>query len=91
MKQIKNSLKLMLGLMLLSVFAGRVQAAPFDQQSSTRMTPHHESALVMAQMALTKAQLPEVKRLARGIIADQKKKLRRCKRGASTYPTPQPR
>ena len=73
MRQMK-SLKVMLGLML-GLLAGRANAAPFDQQFIDSMTPHHQSALMMAQMAVTKARLPEVKRLARGIIADQKKEI----------------
>lgn len=73
MRQMKN-IKILLGLML-GLLAGRANAAPFDQQFIDSMTPHHQSALMMAQMALTKAQLPEVKRLARGIIADQKKEI----------------
>lgn len=59
----------------LGVASSRANAAPFDQQFIDSMTPHHQSALVMAQMAVTKAQLPEVKRLARSIIADQKKEI----------------
>jgi uncharacterized protein (DUF305 family) len=50
-------------------------AAPFDQQFIDSMTPHHQSALVMAQMAVTKAKYPEVRALARGIITDQKKEI----------------
>ena len=50
-------------------------AAPFDQQFIDSMTPHHQSALVMAQMAVTKAKYPEVRALARGIVADQKKEI----------------
>ncbi len=59
----------------MSVASSRAQAAPFDQQFIDSMTPHHQSALVMAQMAITKAQLPEVRKLARGIIRDQKKEI----------------
>ena len=50
-------------------------AAPFDQQFIDSMTPHHQSALVMAQMAVTKAKYPEVRALARGIVTDQKKEI----------------
>lgn len=51
------------------------QAAPFDQQFIDSMTPHHQSALMMAQMAVTKAKYPEVRRLARAIVTDQKKEI----------------
>jgi len=50
-------------------------AAPFDQQFIDSMTPHHQSALVMAQMAVSRAKYPEVRALARGIVADQKKEI----------------
>jgi len=78
MRQMKNSLKMMLGLTL-ALFAGRANAAPFDQQFIDSMTPHHQGALMMAQMAVTKAQYPEVKRLARSIIRDQKKEIAQMK------------
>ena len=90
MRQIKF-LTVLLGLML-GLLAGRADAAPFDQQFIDSMTPHHQSALMMAQMAVTKAQLPEVKRLARGIIADQKKEIaqmqawRKAWYGSATMP-----
>jgi len=59
----------------LGVASTPAHAAPFDQQFIDSMTPHHQSALVMAQMAVTKAKYPEVRALARGIIADQKKEI----------------
>jgi uncharacterized protein (DUF305 family) len=59
----------------LGVASTAATAAPFDQQFIDSMTPHHQSALVMAQMAVTKAKYPEVRRLARGIVADQKKEI----------------
>lgn len=71
---------LLAAVVLMLGFASRqAQAAPFDRQFIDSMVPHHESAVVMAQMALTKAQLPEVKRLARGIIGDQKKEIAQMK------------
>ena len=50
-------------------------AAPFDHQFIDSMTPHHQSALMMAQMAVSKAKYPEVRALAREIVADQKKEI----------------
>jgi uncharacterized protein (DUF305 family) len=43
-----------------------------DRAFVNDMTPHHRSAIAMAQIALTRAQHPEVKQLARNIIASQK-------------------
>jgi uncharacterized protein (DUF305 family) len=59
----------------LTVASQPAHAAPFDQQFIDSMTPHHQSALTMAQMAVTKAKYPEVRALARGIVTDQKKEI----------------
>ena len=59
----------------LGVASAPAHAAPFDHQFIDSMTPHHQSALVMAQMAVSKAKYPEVRALARGIVADQKKEI----------------
>jgi uncharacterized protein (DUF305 family) len=61
--------------LMIGVASSRADAAPFDQAFIDAMAPHHQSALMMAQMAVSKAQLPEVRRMARGIIADQKKEI----------------
>lgn len=55
--------------------ATSAHAAPFDEQFLNSMTPHHQSALVMAQTAVTQAKYPEVRALARGIVRDQKKEI----------------
>jgi len=55
------------------------KAAPFDQQFIDSMVPHHQSALMMAQMALTKAPHAEVKALARNILRDQQKEIAQLK------------
>lgn len=60
----------------LAGFAGRAHAAPFDQAFIDAMTPHHQSALMMANMAVRKAHYAEVKSLARGIISDQQKEIK---------------
>ena len=51
----------------------------FDQQFIDSMVPHHESALVMAQMVETRAQFPEVRALAKAIIAEQNKEIAQMK------------
>ena len=55
------------------------KAAPFDQQFIDSMVPHHQSALMMAQMAITKAPHAEVKTLARNIVRDQQKEIAQLK------------
>lgn len=40
-----------------------------------QMVPHHESAVDMAQIALTKTTRPEVRRLARGIVSSQESEI----------------
>ena len=41
----------------------------------TMMTAHHQQALEMADLALTRAKRPEIKQLARSIIKDQKSEI----------------
>ena len=79
MPYMKQLWKVWVAVMMLTVFARGAQAAPFDRQFIDSMVPHHESALVMAQMAVTKARLPQVKVLARGIISDQQREIAQMK------------
>ncbi len=46
-------------------------AAPFDQQFIDMMVPHHLGAVEMAKIAQSRAEHPELKTLANGIIASQ--------------------
>jgi uncharacterized protein (DUF305 family) len=79
MKQFKNLLAAPLLVVVLGVAGANASAAPFDQAFIDGMTPHHQSALVMAQMAVTKAKYPEVRSLARNIIKDQQKEIAQMK------------
>lgn len=49
--------------------------ANYDLRFLDAMTEHHNGALVMAKDALTKSNRPEVKELARKIVADQQKEI----------------
>jgi uncharacterized protein (DUF305 family) len=49
--------------------------ANYDLRFLDSMIPHHQGALVMAQEVLDKSKRPEVIRLAKSIIADQKKEI----------------
>lgn len=53
--------------------------APFDEQFIDMMVPHHQSATAMAQVALTRAQHPQIKSLARSIIAAQTSEITQMK------------
>ncbi len=55
------------------------QAAPFDQQFIDSMVPHHQSALTMAQLAVSRAPHAEVKALARNILRDQAREITQMK------------
>jgi uncharacterized protein (DUF305 family) len=50
-------------------------AAMDEQDFLARMVPHHESAVVMAELARTKAQRPAVRRLAENIIEAQEQEI----------------
>lgn len=50
-----------------------------EQAFLEQMVPHHESAIAMASLALEKAQRPQVRQLARGIISAQEKEIAEMK------------
>jgi uncharacterized protein (DUF305 family) len=50
---------------------GRMAVQSMDQHFIVMMIPHHEGAIAMADLALTRAQRPEIKALARSIKASQ--------------------
>jgi uncharacterized protein (DUF305 family) len=50
-----------------------------DSHFIEQMIPHHEDAITMANLALTKAKRPEVKQLAQNIIDSQSKEIDRMK------------
>ncbi len=54
-------------------------AMPFDQQFVDMMAPHHMGAVAMAQIALTRAEHPELKTLANSIIASQNSEIGQMK------------
>ncbi len=51
----------------------------FDAEFISEMTGHHEGAIDMANLALTNAKHPEVKKLARNIIAAQTSEIAQMK------------
>ena len=79
MKFAKRFFSLLAVVLALGLGSRAAQAAPFDRQFIDSMVPHHQSALMMAQMAIKQAHYPEVRRLARGIIRDQKKEIAQMK------------
>src|SRR3989344_9452426 len=50
-----------------------------DAHFIEQMIPHHEDAIAMAELALTKATRPEVKTLAQNIIDSQSKEIEQMK------------
>jgi hypothetical protein len=52
------------------------RTAPFDRQFIDMMVPHHQGAVAMAHIALTRAQHPQIKWPARSIIAAQEAEIR---------------
>ncbi len=54
-------------------------ATPFDRQFIDMMVPHHQSAVEMARVALTRAQHPQIKKLAQSIISDQNSEISQMK------------
>ena len=54
-------------------------AQPYDLQFIDTMTHHHQGAIEMAKMALTKSQNEELKKFAQKIIDDQNKEIAQMK------------
>ena len=50
---------------------GRMGSQTMDQHFIVMMIPHHDGAIAMADLALTRARRPEIKELARSIKASQ--------------------
>lgn len=51
----------------------------FDQQFIDEMTPHHESAIEMAKLAVERAEHPELKQLAGDIVTTQSSEIARMR------------
>ncbi|MDQ6602445.1 MAG: DUF305 domain-containing protein [Chloroflexota bacterium] len=60
-------------------------AMPFDQQFIDMMAPHHMGAVAMAQIALTRAEHPELKTLANSIIASQNSEIGQMKQWRTAW------
>lgn len=54
-------------------------ASQIDEHFIEQMIPHHEDAITMAKIALTKAEHQEIKTLAQNIIASQSKEIEQMK------------
>ena len=50
-------------------------AEPFDRAFIDAMIPHHQSAIDAAKAAETRAQRPEIKQLAKEIVAAQQREI----------------
>lgn len=59
--------------------AAGMTTAMGEQAFLDQMVPHHEAAIAMAQLALQKAQHPEIRALARDIASSQEAEIRRMK------------
>lgn len=51
------------------------EARPFDRAFIDAMTPHHESAIEMANVALEESEDPEIQEIAENIVAGQEREL----------------
>ena len=54
---------------------GALRQRSADARFIVMMIPHHEGAIVMSELALTRARRPEIKALARQIIASQSREI----------------
>lgn len=71
------------GMMGMSDPAELEGAKPFDKAFIDAMTPHHESAIAMANVALEGSENPEIRQIAENIVSSQERELsqmRQCAR-----------
>ncbi|MBA3954734.1 DUF305 domain-containing protein [Candidatus Dependentiae bacterium] len=61
------------------------QGEAFDREFIKHMIPHHQSALDMAQLALTHAKRPEIKKLAKNILSTQQKEINLMEEWQKSY------
>jgi uncharacterized protein (DUF305 family) len=54
-------------------------ASDFDKEFVRQMVPHHQMAVMMAQMASTRATRPEIRTLAQSIIKSQNAEIMQMK------------
>ncbi|WP_166395059.1 DUF305 domain-containing protein [Rubrobacter marinus] len=53
---------------------------PFDKAFMDAMTPHHESAIAMANVALEESEDPEIRRVAQDIVSAQEREISEMRR-----------
>ena len=76
---------IILGILIAPVFApmmswnGRMMGSQIDSHFIEQMIPHHEDAITMANLALTRAEHPEIKILADNIIKAQSEEIDQMK------------
>jgi uncharacterized protein (DUF305 family) len=58
-----------------SLMAGQMMMGNIDRHFIVMMIPHHQGAVEMANLALKRAQHPEIKQLAGAIIRDQNREI----------------
>jgi uncharacterized protein (DUF305 family) len=56
------------------------QQRPFDRAFIDAMTPHHESAIAMAEVALQESENPEIRRIAEDIVSAQEREIEQMRR-----------
>lgn len=62
-------------------------AADFDREFVTQMIPHHEMAIMMAQMLQSSTQRSEMKQLAANIITSQSQEIDLMRSWLKEWPT----
>lgn len=65
--------------------AGSMSGEIDERTFMEMMVPHHQSAIEMAEMAIERAERPEVTRLARGIVAAQESEIARMESWYSSW------
>lgn len=65
--------------------AGSMNGRMDERTFMEMMVPHHQSAIEMAEMAVRRAERPEVTRLARGIVAAQEGEIARMESWYSSW------
>lgn len=73
------------GMMNMGPMGVQAGDAPYEVRFINAMVPHHESAIMMSQMALLRSQRPEIRQLAEAIIKAQTAEIAQMKQWRAAW------
>lgn len=74
-----------------SLCLAEAKPAPYDAKFLDQFTEHHKDAIKMGEMALSKAENPEVKKMAQKMVSDQKEEIAQMQKWREQFYTSTPK